>query len=162
MEAKDVINEVQQAGATIQIEGKQIAVTPLEKLSRELRDRISNNRDAVFDLLQNLINDLINMAVGKAWTLYEQRVANTEIIRVLGDTDGIVDCTRVELDGWACALALRTLQARQQIPKDWLKVANCKQCGPVWSEHNLPTLSCGWCWMRVDGLLYPQPDIKEQ
>ena len=157
MDARQIIDQVQAAGAKIQIEGQHIAVEPVSLVSNSLRYEISKNRDAVFNILQTKLDALVELAVSKAWSLHEYRVAESEVLRVIGDTSGLADCSAAELDGWASALALRTVQARQMIPAGWGKVANCRHCGPVWSEHELPTLSCGWCWMRAAGKSFPQP-----
>jgi hypothetical protein len=157
MDARLIIEQVQAAGAKIQIEGQKIAVEPRSLVSDSLRYEISKNRDAVFNILQTKLDALVELAVSKAWSLHEYRVAESEVLRVIGDTSGLADVSAAELDGWASALALRTVQARQVIPAGWGKVANCRHCGPVWSEHVLPTLSCGWCWMRVAGKSFPQP-----
>ena len=162
MEARQIIDQVQAAGARIQLEGLQIAVEPISLVSDDLRKQISANRDAVFDTLKTAFDDLVELAAGKAWTLHEQRVAESEVLRVIGDTSGLADCTATELDGWASALALRTVQARQMIPRGWNKISNCKHCGPVWSEHQLPTLSCGWCWMRDKAMKFPRPLPSQQ
>ena len=87
----------------------------------------------------------------------EKKFIGSGVLRVIGDTSGLADISAAELDGWASALALRTVQARQIVPTGWGKVANCRYCGPVWSEHELPTLSCGWCWMRAAGKSFPRP-----
>jgi hypothetical protein len=157
MDARQIIDQVQAAGAKIQIEGQHIAVEPVSLVSDSLRYEISKNRDAVFNILQTKLDALVELAVSKAWSLHEYRVAESEVLRVIGDTSGLADVSAAELDGWASALALRTVQARQVIPTGWEKVANCRYCGPVWSEHELPTLSCGWCWMRATGKWFPRP-----
>jgi len=160
MEAWEVISEVLKAGATIQNSGRQIEVMPMSFIEPELRQQIARHRGAIWEILQAALFDLVQLTIEKAWILYEQRIADTEVMRVIGDTSGLANSTQTEIDGWACALALRTLQARQKVPKGWEKVANCKRCGPVWAEHELTTLSCGWCWMRAEGLTFPQPEDK--
>jgi len=158
MNAAQVLNEIRNAGGSVCVRNHKLMVQPMSVISNALRKQISNNRDDLYTVLQTAINELIDESVGKAWTLYEQRVTRTEVLRIMGHTYGVLNCTPDELDGWACALTLRTMQARQVIPKGWSRIANCKRCGKVWSEHDLPTLSCGWCWMRVKGLPFPQPD----
>lgn len=59
---------------------------------------------------------------------------------------------------WAEAIATRLVQAQGIVPKGWGKVARCKYCGPVYSFHDLDTLSCGWCDMRLAGKSFPVPD----
>ena len=161
MDARQIIDQVQAAGAKIQIEGQKIAVEPVSLVSDSLRYEISKNRDAVFNVLKNNFDALVELAVSKAWSLHEYRVAESEVLRVIGDTSGLTDVSAAELDGWACALAIRTVQTRGMVPKGWNKVSKCRRCGPVWSDHELPTLSCGWCWMRAENLTFSQPVRKE-
>ena len=62
-----------------------------------------------------------------------------------------------ELQVWASGLAIRATQQRGSVPPSWNKVSNCRRCGPVWSDHGLDTLSCGWCEMRDAGKWFPRP-----
>jgi hypothetical protein len=157
MEARQIIDQVQATGARIQVEGQHVAVEPITLVSDGLRKQISKNRDAVFNILQTALDELVKLAVDKAWSIHEQHVAESEVLRVVGNTAGLADCSATELDGWACALALRTVQVCGMVPKGWNKVSNCRRCGPVWSDHGLDTLSCGWCEMRAAGKSFPRP-----
>jgi hypothetical protein len=157
MEARQIIDQVQATGARIQVEGQHVAVEPITLVSDGLRKQISKNRDAVFNILQTALDELVKLAIDKAWSIHEQHVAESEVLQVVGNTAGLADCSATELDGWACALALRTVQVRGTVPKGWNQVSNCRRCGPVWSDHGLDTLSCGWCEMRAAGKWFPCP-----
>ena len=157
MKAQQIIDQVQATGARIQVEGQHIAVEPISLVSDGLRKQISKNRDEVFNILQTALDELLKSAVDKAWSIHEQQVTESEVLQVIGNTVGLVDCSATELDGWASALALRTVQARGVVPKGWNKVSNCRRCGSVWSDHGLDTLSCGWCEMRAAGKWFPRP-----
>ncbi len=108
------------------------------------------------------LTDLV-IALGTKQTSYlftgieiEALVPESEWVEVETATTG-------ELQVWAAGLVIRTTQARGMIPAGWDKITNCKHCGPVWSEHELPTLSCGWCWMRDAGMKFPKPigEVKQ-
>ena len=66
-------------------------------------------------------------------------------------------CTPEELQAWAVCLALRAVRYRGKVPAGWTRVSICKRCGPVWSDHGLDSLSCGWCEMRKAGKWFPRP-----
>ena len=79
------------------------------------------------------------------------------------DSEGIADlqeASTVVRQSWAESIATRLVQARGIVPKDWDKIAQCAHCGPVYSFHDLNTLSCGWCDMRLAGNPFPQPKEK--
>ncbi len=62
-----------------------------------------------------------------------------------------------KLKAWVAGLALRAVRYRGVIPDSWNKVSTCNRCGPVWSDHGLDMLSCGWCEMRESGKWFPHP-----
>lgn len=158
MKPIEIIKAVRSSGADIWTTDMKIIVQPLSVVDEEIRTHIRDNRIGVLAVLNSRLLTLIDLTIKKAWELYEQQINISEVPGVMGDKTGLADCSAIELDGWACALALRTVQTRKQIPKGWDQVANCKHCGPVWSQHNLETLSCGWCWMRTEGKPFPQPE----
>jgi hypothetical protein len=103
------------------------------------------------------VEGLIELATQKAWTDYGYKVARTEVERVIEDSTGIEDCTYLQINAWANALVIRMIQQRGQIPNNWNQVSRCARCGPVWSDHGIDTLSCGWCWLRIAGKEFPRP-----
>jgi hypothetical protein len=100
---------------------------------------------------------IIELVMKKGWDVYQYKFAATEAARQIDSVDDIVDCSEVQLDAWASSIVIRMIQQRGQVPTAWTRVSRCAHCGPVWSEHGLPTLSCGWCWMRVAGKSFPRP-----
>jgi len=105
-------------------------------------------------IAQHLIISAMEIARYK----YQYEVAITEVARVIEDTVGIEDCTEQQVQSWAETLVIRMIQMRQQVPEGWTKVSKCIRCGPVWSDHGVKDmLSCGWCWMRVEGKSFPRP-----
>ena len=78
------------------------------------------------------------------------------------DWRDVSNCDLDELKAWGAALATRAVRYRCKVPRGWDKVAHCAHCGPVWSEHNLDTLSCGWCDMRLAGKWFPTPEGQEE
>ena len=75
-----------------------------------------------------------------------------------GDLQDAINCSREELQAWASALAMRATQRRGHVPRGWDRVAHCAHCGPVYSFHDLDTLSCGWCELKLAGKRFPVPD----
>ncbi len=87
----------------------------------------------------------------------------SEILAEL-DSEGIEELRTANTEvrqSWAESIATRLVQARGIVPKGWDKVAHCAHCGPVYSFHNLDTLSCGWCHMRLAGKWFPQPEAAD-
>ena len=160
MDAREIISDVRQAGASIFIEGSNIVVKPLSAIDAELQVQIRDNRDRLFNILQADLEDLIEITKSKAWNEYSQSVATSEVERVILDSDRVQDCTPGKLDAWASALTIRLAQARKIVPTGWDKTSRCARCGPVWSDHGLDTLSCGWCWMSNQGKDFPTPNHK--
>jgi hypothetical protein len=99
---------------------------------------------------------LIELAISEGIHVHAIQLGKAEIQAQLeGSSTG---CNRNELQSWAAALALRAVQARGIVPAGWNKTAHCQHCGYVHSWHELDSLSCGWCWLRVEGRYFPQPD----
>ena len=73
-------------------------VNPLSAINDELQLQIKDNRNALFTAIQADLEDLVNSTMSKAWTECGQRVATSEIERVILDSDGIQDCTPEELE----------------------------------------------------------------
>jgi len=91
--------------------------------------------------------------------LLEQSEILTEL-----DSEGIEELRTTSTEvrqSWAESIATRLLQARGIVPKVWDKIAHCAHCGPVYSDHHLDTLSCGWCELRLAGKWFPSPEKKE-
>ena len=87
----------------------------------------------------------------------------SEILAEL-DSEGIEELRTASTEvrqSWAESIATRLLQARGIVPKVWDKIAHCAHCGPVYSDHHLDTLSCGWCELRLAGKWFPSPEKKE-
>ena len=72
------------------------------------------------------------------------------------------NCTTDELKAWAAALAMRAVRYRGKVPHGWNKVAHCVHCGPVHSFHDMNTLSCGWCELRLAGKWFPVPVVGDK
>jgi hypothetical protein len=169
MDAQYVICLVLKAGSTIQVDGERLAVGQPGCIDDDLRELISNNRDAVYNHLKTTLNDvsdeaiilkmqyIIELVIKTAWDEYSCRFAETEAARQITTIDGLTNCTPEYLDARAEAIVIRMIQARGQVPNDWTKVSRCARCGPVWSDHGIDTLSCGWCHIRVVGKEFPRP-----
>ena len=82
-----------------------------------------------------------------------------EITALMPPTDwrDVAGCDVDQLKAWAAALAMRAVRYRGKVPRGWDKVAHFAHCGPVYSFHDLDTLSCGWCDMRLAGKWFPAP-----
>ncbi len=107
---------------------------------------------------------LIRLAIQSG--IFDQgiQLEEKEIAALVPPTDwrDVSNCDLDELKAWGAALAMRAVRYRGKVPRGWDKVAYCAHCGPVWSEHNLDTLSCGWCDMRLAGKWFPTPEGQEE
>jgi hypothetical protein len=74
------------------------------------------------------------------------------------DWNDTEQCTPEELQAWASALALRAIRYQGQVPNGWDKVANCQNCGPVYSFAGGDYLACPWCEMTRAGKSIPLPE----
>jgi hypothetical protein len=67
-------------------------------------------------------------------------------------------CTPEELQAWGSALALRAARERGIVPSGWDQIANCQNCGPVYSFAGGDYLACPWCEMTRAGKSIPLPE----
>ncbi len=106
---------------------------------------------------------LIRLAIQSG--IFDQgiQLEEREITALMPPTDwrDVADCDLDQLKAWAAALAMRAVRYRGRVPCGWDKVAHCAHCGPVYSFHDLDTLSCGWCDMRLAGKWFPQPEMEK-
>jgi hypothetical protein len=159
MEARAIFEQVRQSGLQIALRDNQIALNPISKLSDGLRQLIRENRESVTLAIKNAPGRLVNLAIHAGVHEQGYKFSPSEIRRVTDDKDmqDVVNCTRLEMQAWASALAIRATQRRWKVPRGWDKSSDCRLCGLVYSDHGLDTLSCGWCWMRLEGQPFPQP-----
>ena len=162
MDGAALIQKVQEAGAEIALAGNKITVRHVSRLPDALRHLLQQNKGEVIRTLRefSLPNfcRLVQHYGADSGVLLEESAILSEL-----DTDGIADlqaASTATRQSWAESIAIRLVQARGIVPKGWDRVAHCQHCGPVWAEHDLPTLSCGWCWMRLAGKRLPQPDFE--
>ena len=160
MNAATVIEQARGAGLRIVIRGDQLGVDPVAWLSDELRQQIRDQRDAIVLAVKNVPGRLVHLAIVAG--IHEQgNKFTTSEIRRLQNNDDLLDainCSRAELQAWASALAIRATQRREHVPRGWDRTSICRHCGPVYSFHDLDTLSCAWCDMRLAGKRFPVPD----
>ncbi len=163
MEAQAIIDEVRQLGLRIGLRNNQIAVNPIALLGGNLRTKIKGNSDDITLAIKNAPGRLVKLAIHAG--IHEQgfKFSPSDIRQLVSNEDlqDVVNSTREEMQSWASALAIRATQRRGHVPRDWDRVAHCVHCGPVYSYHDLDTLSCGWCEMRVAGKPFPQPEKEE-
>ncbi len=160
MNTKTVIHNVHQAGLRMAIRGDQLGVDPITRLGDDLRQEIREQRDAVVLAVKNAPAQLVGLAIGAG--IHEQgyEFTSAEIRRLQDNQDlqDAINCSRAELQAWASALAMRATQCRGHVPRGWDRTSICRHCGPVYSFHDLDTLSCAWCDMRLAGKRFPVPD----
>lgn len=103
---------------------------------------------------------LIQLAIEEGIYGHGLKLEEREIAALVPPSDWkeTEQCTTDELKAWGAALAMRAVRYRGIVPKGWDKVAHCAHCGPVYSFHDLDTLSCGWCELRLAGKWFPQPE----
>ncbi len=160
MEARVIIEEVRKSGLRIGLRNSQIAVNPIALLSDNLRTQIRGNCDGITLAIKNAPGRLVELAIHAG--IHEQGIqfSPSDIRHLMSNEDlqDVVNCTRQEMQAWASALAIRATQRRGHVPRGWDMTSICRYCGPVYSFHNLDTLSCGWCWLRLAGKWFPVPD----
>ena len=119
-----------------------------------------NIRNKIRALGNNKQSELVRLAIQSGVFDHGLQLEEKEIAALVPPSDwtDTEQCTIEELKAWAAALAMRAVRYRGKVPAGWDKVANCAHCGPVYSFHNLDTLSCGWCDMRLAGKRFPVPD----
>ena len=107
----------------------------------------------------SLQSKLVRLAIHAGIFEHGYQLNENEIAKLVPPSDwrDASNCTTDELKAWAACLALRAVRYRGKVPSGWDKISQCAQCGPVWSDHGLDTLSCGWCEMRMSGKWFPRP-----
>lgn len=102
---------------------------------------------------------LVSLAIQSG--VYDQgfKLEEKEIAALVPPSDwrDVSNCDLDQLKARAAALAIRAVRYRGKVPRGWDQVARCRHCGPVYSFHDLDTLSCGWCDMRLAGKRFPAP-----
>ena len=161
MDGAALIQKVHEAGAEIDLAGDKITVRHASRLPDALRHQLQQNKGEV-------IRTLRKFSLPNFCRLFQHYGADNGILLEQSEILAELDSESIEelktassevRQSWAESIATRLAQARGIVPKGWDKVAHCTHCGSVWAEHDLPTLSCGWCWMRHAGLPFPQPMI---
>ena len=105
---------------------------------------------------------LIRVAIQSGIFDQSIQLEEKEIAALIPPTDwrDVTNCCNLdELKAWGTALAMRAVRKRGKVPRGWDKVAHCAHCGPVDSFHELDTLSCGWCALRLAGECFPVADV---
>ena len=160
MDGSALIQQVRQAGAEIALAGDKINVRHVSRLPDALRHQLQQNKADVIRTLQGFslpnFTRLVQHYGADNGVLLEEAAILSEL-----DPEGIRDLQAASTavrQSWAESIATRLVQARGIVPKGWDKVAHCQHCGPVYSFHDLNTLSCGWCDMRLAGKWFPQPE----
>ena len=165
MNAESIIRQADQAGIELFLAGDRIAARPKSKLSADLRELIKTHREEVVRYLSAKLpqSKLIRLAIQAG--IYEHALVleEKEVAALVPPSDwrDTAKCTIEELQAWAACLALRAVRYRGKVPSGWDKISQCAQCGPVWSDHGLDTLSCGWCELRLAGKWFPAPKQGE-
>lgn len=95
---------------------------------------------------------LIQLAIAEA-NIQGLALTEEEVASLIPPSDwrDAEKCTPEELQAWATALALRAIRYRGQVPAGWDQLANCKNCGPVYSFAGGDCLACPWCEMKRAG-----------
>ena len=159
MNAKAVIQNARQAGLRIAIRGGHLGVDPIARLGDNLRQQIREQRDAIVLAVKNAPARLVRLAIVAGIHEQSYEFTSAEIRRLQDNQDlqDAINCSRAVLQAWASALAIRATQRRGKVPSGWDKSAICAHCGLVYSFHDLDTLSCGWCELRLAGKWFPAP-----
>ena len=163
MDSTALIQQVRQAGAEIALAGDKINVRHVSRLPDALRHQLQQNKTEVIRTLKGFSLPKFTRLVQHYGADHGLLLEESAILNEL-DSEGIADLQEASTEvrqAWAESLATRLVQAQGIVPKGWDKVAHCAHCGPVHSFHDLDTLSCGWCDMRLAGKWFPVPNVKE-
>ena len=163
MDGAALIQKVHEAGAEIALAGDKINVRHASRLPDALRHQLQQNKGEVIRTLRGFSLPNFCRLVQHFGTDHGLLLEESAILSEL-DTDGIADLQEASTavrQSWAESIAIRLVQVRRIVPKGWDKIAHCAHCGPVWAEHNLKMLSCNWCWMRLAGKRFPQPETEK-
>ena len=162
MQVESIIRQADQAGIELFLAGDKIAARPKSKLSADLRELIKTHRQKVVRYLsaKSPQSRLIHLAIQSGIFDQSIQLEEKEIAALIPPSDwhDVTNCNPDELKAWGAALAMRAVRNRGKVPRGWDKVAHCAHCGPVYSFHELDTLSCGWCELRLAGECFPVPD----
>lgn len=157
MRPETIIQRTRQAGIDLSVRDGRIAFQPKSRMPLKLLEQIRAEKDGVTVLLSFI------QLVRHIGTDSQVNLEDSEILAELC-ADGIEELKTAKPEAriaWATAIGLRLIRQRGTVPMDWDKIAYCKHCGPIYSYHNLITLSCDWCEMRVAGKPFPQPEKEK-
>ena len=163
MDSAALIQQVHEVGAEIVLSGDKITVLHVSRLSDTLRQQLQQNKGEVIRTLKCFslpsFVKLVQHYGADSGVLLEESAILNEL-----DPQGITDlqsASKQTRQSWAESIGTRLVQAQGIIPSGWDKIAHCAHCGPVYSFHDLDTLSCGWCDMRLAGKWFPRPEKNE-
>ncbi len=164
MNAESIIRQADQAGIELFLAGDRIAARPKSKLSANLRELIKTHRQEVVRYLsaKSPQSKLIRLAIQSG--IFDQgiQLEEKDIAALVPPSDwrDVSNCDLDQLKAWAAALAMRAVRYRGKVPRGWDMTSICRYCGPVWADHTLRVISCGWCDMRLAGRWFPKPQNK--
>lgn len=157
-----LVDELRATGLRIGIRNGRFALAPTTKIDSEIRRQVRANTDSLVLAVKNAPAGLVELAIHAG--IHEQgyRLSPAEIRKLQSHDDlyEVINCTSEEKQSWASALAIRAVQMRGKVPRGWDKTAHCRRCGPVYSYHDLDTLSCHWCELRRADKPFPQPELE--
>ena len=163
--AESIIRQADQAGIELSLKGSKIAVKPISKLSADLRELIRVNRVVVVQYLscKRTPADLIRLAIQSGVTDHGLQLGEEEVASLVPPSDlrDVSKCEPEELQAWAACLALRAVRYRGKVPTGWDQIANCANCGPVYSFAAGDCLACPWCELKRAGKWFPAPKEGE-
>ena len=163
MDGSVLIEKVHEAGAEIALAGGKITVQHASRLPDALRQLLQQNKGEVIRTLRGFSLPNFCRLVQHYGADHGLLLEESEILKEL-DPEGIEElrsASSAVRQSWAESIATRLVQARGIVPKGWDQVAHCQHCGPVWAEHDLKMLSCNWCWIRLVGKRFPQPEAAD-
>jgi hypothetical protein len=129
-----VLTELSERGICVQPKGhEKVHVTPREKLTPDLIDRIRRAKPTLLSAL-----DRIRQDSGDEWP---QIAADPRQLKAYFELSMIED-----------------MRQRGIAPDHYTATTTCKQCGPVpiWQGCPPEVLGCPWCFNRLQGLPLPR------
>ena len=136
MSALAILSELSDRGIRIEPDGKDVFVTPADKLTPELVERIKAEKPALTLSLERV-----------------RREAGNDWVEVAADP--------MQLRAFCELLIIGDMRHRGIVPDHYTATTTCKHCGPVPIFEGMPDAvnGCPWCFNRLEGLPMPGGDV---
>ena len=131
-----ILSELSERGIRIEPDGQDVFVTPADRLTPELVERIKAEKPALIRAL-----DRVRREAGNDW------------VEVAADPR--------QLKAFCELLMIGDMRYRGIAPDHYTAFTTCRHCGPVpiFEGATDAVLGCPWCHNRIQGLPMPGGDV---